>query len=516
MMRLPNKSQLSFFIQLINSLILLFFIFFLLLIPNTANSYGKGPIGLWPVTDRYTLVADSSLPGVVLVDLLTGTTVERLVMQDANPTCITSCPNCNFVLVTGSGGYSWKLHFKDKLSDLLQKTGKLDLSHAHIEPLDLSTQGGSKNGKIDARICLVSNDGNTAFFAALKDHAVFHLDLTKQSYVSRLLKDKSIAPYGLNWDKNGDILVAMHKKEVWRINKNGKKLAVYNTAKAGCPGTAKFNPNLRAAIDDPTHTNSLIIMTSNPGSYDAVIWRLKYNTAGDSIKCTTLAGKIGGDSGWLDSLEGGSSVQFSRPHYFKLLPDGEKNKIIVSDIDNRALRIVNLLNGHTTSILYDRDRRLKAIPEKEKKSAISCQKQNWKNSGLSSNSLGNRSCIQSLPKETPPMSYDKARAFCKAKGARLCEPAELRYTDVLTGGKSTWTSAACASCWQRKENMQCNPIIKTFKTPKAHHKAKEFKQSWRSGQVIETGRMISNGPRSLCREANKNYKSTAICCADEF
>jgi hypothetical protein len=85
-------------------------LFVLLILISTTYSapllaYGKGPIGLWPVSERYVLVADSSLPGLVLVDIASGNAVERLVIEGANPTCVSSCPDCDFVFLTGSGGY---------------------------------------------------------------------------------------------------------------------------------------------------------------------------------------------------------------------------------------------------------------------------------------------------------------------------------------------------------------------------------------------------------------------------
>jgi len=435
-------------------------------------------------------------------------------MKGDNPTCISSCPNCDFALITGKHGSAWKLQFNKKIQKILKKTNSLDLHAAQLIPLDFSYPGGSKKGKIDGRICLVDDSGKNAYIAALNDHGVFHADLSKKLSLNRLIKNNKGSPYGLNWDKRGDILVSMHKQEVWRINSKGQKLATYNIIDAECPGTKKYNPNLRAAIDDPLNKNSLIILASNPRSYDAVLWRLKYNKMDKPIECKILAGKIGRNSGWVDSNKGGKAVYFSRPHYFTLLPDGTDSKIIVTDIDNRSLRIVDLSTGSTTTIMYDRDRRVPDTPEKDKKSALSCQQQHWSNATQTVSALGKDSCIQAPSNDSSQLSYSDAKAYCNAQGARLCEPKELRLSNLLINKKS-WTSAECASCWHAKPGLSCDSIIETFKSSGVHS-TKGFKHSWSSGQAIEIGGASNKEKATFCSSSNNKNKASAFCCADAF
>ena len=56
-----------------------------LLLSNQASANGQGPVGVWAVSERYALVADTSLPGLVLVDLETGVAIERLLMGKFRP-----------------------------------------------------------------------------------------------------------------------------------------------------------------------------------------------------------------------------------------------------------------------------------------------------------------------------------------------------------------------------------------------------------------------------------------------
>ena len=493
-----------------------FYVFLTLLItitPVLSHAYGKGPIGIWAASERHVLLSDSSLPGIVLVDLHSGTATERLVL-DGNPTCIASCPNCDFALITGKSGSAWRVHFRKNITKLLNKSDFLDLKNARIEPLNFKYPNGSKNGKIDGRICTVDNSGENAYIAAFKDNAVFHLDLSKKLSLNRLLKTRKRNPFGLSWDKNNNLLVTMHKKEVWRVNLQGQKLASYDVTKAKCPGTEEYNPNLRTAIDDPNNTNSIIVLASNPKSYDAVIWRLKYNQLGKPTECEVVAGGVGKGSGWLDSTTDGNDVKFSRPHYFTLLPDNNNSRIVITDIDNRALRVINLHNGSSTTVMYDRDKRALNTPVNIKQSAISCTQLQWAKTKPLIGVLGGKSCIQPPTSAASNLKFNSAQAYCQKQGARLCEPSELRQSTIFSGPE-TWTNAECASCWKSKAGSLCDSTIKTFKT-KGVHRTKGFKQSWNSGQAIEIGKTKNNSPSTFCSSTKSKHKAAAFCCADDF
>jgi hypothetical protein len=105
--------------------------FFLLLFGPLVQAKGKGPIGIWAASERYVLIADSSLPGLMLIDVEKGVATERLVMARDNPTCVASCPDCNFALMTGTGGDTWKIHFKKTIKQLLGEQGKEEAGRAN-------------------------------------------------------------------------------------------------------------------------------------------------------------------------------------------------------------------------------------------------------------------------------------------------------------------------------------------------------------------------------------------------
>lgn len=484
--------------------------FLILLCAIPAHARGKGPVGIWLASERYALVADTSLPGLVLVNLQTGIAVERLKMDAARPVGIASCPSCTFLLISGGRSDSgikanfWRLHLRDTVSNLLDTKGQLDLNEARLELLNISP--GDKKLE-DGRMCLVSDDGNTAFIASSDDQALVRVEFADPPTSKFLLRHKKAKPFGLNWDRDGNLLVTMHKNQVWRMTVDGKVLATYDTKKAGCPGANELKPNLRAAVDDPVNANSVLVLASNPRSYDAVVWRLAVDEKGQQA-CTAVAGRIGFDSGWID--DSGEAIEFSRPHFFALRPNSQPPQLVITDIDNRALRLLALTTYDTTTVMYDRDRIIGAMPPEERRSVASCTELKWPIAG---SAMGAPACIGQAAGAAMDMTLVQAAEHCRDAGARLCEPAELLSAGTLPGVQA-WTAAECASCWQRSERKSCVIADKDYKSPDMVHSHQEFSHSWRSGQALVVGTV--DGGATLCRPFDNEQKAAAYCCADEF
>ncbi len=480
---------------------------------NVSHAAGQGPVGIWPASARYSLVADTSLPGLVLIDLQTGTAVERLIMDDARPVGVASCPNCDFALITGgeadegSKSNFWLLHFQGTVSELLRDSGKLRLDSARLEPLDLRTAAGRVR---DGRMVLVSDDGKAAFVAASNDKAVLRIDFSKSPNTAALIRDKKAKPFGINWDRNGALLVSMHKQQVWRMTLDGKVLAIYDTKTAGCPGTGELKPNLRAAIDDPVNADTLFILASNPRSYDAVVWRLSIDPHGKQT-CTGVAGKIGRDSGWVDAS--GDAIEFSRPHHFALRPDSQPPQAIITDIDNRALRVLDLTTYSTTTVMYNTDILAEALAANVRFSRRSCADLRWPVPTMASGADRHQFCVSSPPAVELELTLQQAKAHCSATGARLCEPPELLST-VLARDSRTWTAAACASCWHRKAGARCASSIDDYRSPGMVHSHKEFSHSWHSGQAFVVGPSKAGPAATLCHPIEEDSQAVVRCCAD--
>jgi len=480
---------------------------------SAAQAKGKGPVGVWPASERFALVADTSLPGLVLVDLHTGIAVERLKMQDARPVGIASCPQCTFALISGGRSDSgikanfWRLHFKDTVANLLGASGRLGLADARLELLNIVPPEGRLK---DGRMALVSDDGSTAYIASSDDQALVRVELGDTPVSKSLLRHRKAKPFGLNWDRDGNLLVTMHKLEIWRMSVDGKVLAKYNVKAAGCPGVEELKPNLRAAVDDPVNADSLLVLASNPRSYDAVVWRLDVDAQGTQ-SCSNAAGRIGFDSGWIDAA--GEAIEFSRPHFFAPRPDSQPPQLVITDIDNRALRLLDVTTYASTSVMYDRDQLVQALPVALRQSKASCAALGWAIAPGNA-AAGEPFCVRPAAADARSLTLAQAAAHCAAAGARLCEPAELLLSGAVRGDSTAWTAAECASCWQRKEGVPCTITQEDHKTPDIVHSHKDFSQSWRSGQALVAG--AADDGVTLCRPFADNFRAAAPCCADEL
>lgn len=478
-----------------------------LLLSFQVAARGQGPIAVWPASERYILVADKSYPGIVLVDLDMGTTIERLEIQGKQPKGIASCAQCDFVFVSGANGDFWVLRLADTVEKLLAKNGTLRLAEAKVEDMPISTKDGPLK---DGRMVLVSDDGKTGFIASSYDDSVFRVEFGATPKATRFFHRPQSKPFGVNWDKNGGLLVSMHKRFVVRFSLSGERLATYDIKAADCPGAHTLKPNLRAAVDDPFDESSVLILTSNPKSYDAALWRLSVDRYGRQ-SCVNAAGTIGRDSGWVDAV--GEDIVFSRPHYFTMRPNAVPPQAIITDIDNRALRLLNLKTLESTTVMYNRDIRLNNLPPEGLTSAVSCASLGWKNSTPAKMPDGASSCARPAKAGALALSLQEARAHCHAEGARLCEPVELRSSGV-SGSGTAWTRVECASCWQRLAKGVCDAQIKTFKSPDMVHSDQAFLQSWNSGHSLEVVESATGGPATLCKPLDDNLKASAPCCAD--
>jgi len=479
----------------------------LVCLASTAFAKGKGPVGVWLASERYALVADTSLPGLVLVDLLTGVARERLPTPGVRPVGVASCPHCRFVLISGGKADYWLLHLTDTVSNLLQSGGSLALSAARLELLEISVAGRKLT---DGRMCLVSDDGQTAFVASSEDHAVVRVDFAKSPAAVALFLDKQAKPFGLNWDRNGALLVAMHKNEIWRITTQGKVLAVYNIRTAGCPGIGERSPNLRAAVDDPLHEGSLLVLASNPISYDAVVWRLTADAAGTQ-RCENVAGKIGRGSGWIDAA--GELVEFSRPHYFTLRPDTHPPQLLLTDIDNRALRLLDLESLASSSVMYNQDQPAKLLPQPRRSLIATCAALGWPVKSLVGASGVSRFCARQPVAQGERLTYASAQAQCEAQGARLCTPAELISTGFVAPDSTAWTAAECTSCWQRRAGESCVSGA-DYKTGDLVHADRDFSHGWYSGRALVVARSANVAAGTVCTAVDDTVQAAAPCCAD--
>ena len=109
-------------------------------------------------------------------------------------------------------------------------------------------------------------------------------------------------------------------------------------------------------------------------------------------------------------------------------------QLVITDIDNRALRLLDLTTHATTSVMYNRDQIVNALPRDQRQSSASCAELNWPISLTTGAPTHIPVCVQPATAESPDMTLAQAAAQCQAAGARLCEPAELLSAGALREG----------------------------------------------------------------------------------
>ena len=179
----------------------------------------------------------------------------------------------------------------------------------------------------------------------------------------------------------------------------------------------------------------------------------------DVTRCEVLAGDGSRGSAWLDG--DGRKAHFTRPHDMVLLP-GAAPRLLLSDIDNRALRVVALdgaRRGATSSVIYDDDDALaRRVGDKARESARPAALQ------------GEIECAAAAANNTNA-TWWCARDVCAARGQRLCAPRDFHALVPLRSESSQrsrrrtlrhddkrpktgfWSAHACHSCWMKNMNQ---------------------------------------------------------------
>ena len=142
--------------------------------------------------------------------------------------------------------------------------------------------------------------------------------------------------------------------------------------------------------------------------------------------CTIVAGNIHEPVGWRDGL--GDDARFSRPHAVTKLDD----QLVLTDIDNHALRVVDVHRRRVASVVYDRNlfgRWWLEDPDPP--------------------------LLDVVPLSTTPIALTKSSAeiACRRRNYSLCDPTDLvnAYSTnppfILPPKAIVWTSRLCSSCW---------------------------------------------------------------------
>mmetsp|Transcript_9119 Transcript_9119/g.29542 ORF Transcript_9119/g.29542 Transcript_9119/m.29542 type:complete len:435 (-) Transcript_9119:732-2036(-) len=157
--------------------------------------------------------------------------------------------------------------------------------------------------------------------------------------------------------------------------------------------------------------------------------------------CVVVAGNVREPVGWRDGK--GDEARFSRPHSLTALP-GDDHQLVVTDIDNRAVRVVDVSKGRVASVVYNDNLFGQWHEHQRPKPRLQV---------LLPSKAGTRR-----------LTHPEADASCRRHGAELCDPKDLLDDgdddrkamtsrillsdgDKNLDGVLVWTSRRCASCW---------------------------------------------------------------------
>lgn len=247
---------------------------------------------------------------------------------------------------------------------------------------------------------------------------------------------------------------------------------------------------------------------------EGYIWRtlLENSSASTGIPSTrygydwTLIAGQGLQTGWLD---GDAKTEFvvTRPHAFKFLPKPHHG-LIVTDIDNRAIRIVELPSLQTMTVLYTPEI---LYPPGLNRNIV----QIGSGSGFSSPSRGRKATRSAKSTESKQptwrrniegqhtlATWEEAMIMCAKDGQRLCAPQTflsgastrtLRAQKLLPPPPETWSSTTCASCW-----ITSDVYLHTKTSPSVYNctKPASFVEGWAKGGRDQLPTSVS---REYCR-----------------
>jgi len=221
-------------------------------------------------------------------------------------------------------------------------------------------------------------------------------------------------------------------------------------------------------------------------------------------KCVGVAGNVREPVGWHDGR--GQQARFSRPHSLTALP-GDDHQLVVTDIDNRAVRVVDVSKGRVASVVYNDNLFGQWHEHRRPKPRLDVL--------LPDDDAG-----------TPRLlTRPEAAAVCRRKNnATLCDPKDLLFDDA-TGRTTTtttsrillsddddgvlvWTSRPCASCW----------IHYPEECPAASFDSADTRNesSWGSGVSVLAHVHRDNLRRPIlraeCTDESQGHEVLPLCC----
>ena len=469
--------------------------------PVQAN--GKGPIGIYAISRRYVLTADSNIDALVAVDLFKGGTVGSLVLHDpdldvhplhagdrsndtktflggkdktvgkgwVDPTGVASCDTCRYVYLTSTHGHNfYQIELELTLLQMARENDFSALSRGVLLPVwpwDFNSTGVGKPTS-SVRMLEVHRSGYVGYMA----HRTYGLLRFFMNDEGRILggsradvllgmeelgsPDGVVAGLTLTGNAEERLLVTASRSAlvigVNRTRNDKGDLQQVIDLQGLCNGELGNNMWFRdaAVVEDGSETYLYTVGLFTPGQdgQGMSLYHLRQSDDGEWADCVNVAGPKRDRGGWRDGY--GEDVRFTRPHEFTLLPSADES--FVSADDSELLRHVLVLSDCDNRAL----RTVELTPrDTHHVSTVQYYDQHlWWPSETNSYQALDQGIID-MNSSARPLTFNETRDWCSelADGANACSVSDIR--DGMAVLKTTlpettaWTTESCFGCWLR-------------------------------------------------------------------
>mmetsp|Transcript_31115 Transcript_31115/g.65073 ORF Transcript_31115/g.65073 Transcript_31115/m.65073 type:complete len:630 (+) Transcript_31115:92-1981(+) len=522
----------------------------LLITPAVTNAVtGKGPTGVHPINDRYLAVVDSSIDSILIVDgNAAGAVVGHLVLHDRNndpsdadahiggheplsswinPISISTCDECKHLFIT-SPDTMYRVALERPLAIMAQNH---DFSALNTKSTvrEFWPNNWSQKYKGDGllRMVSVAPDGSSAYVSHSKG-GVFSFDPLEPVETSEKAKHAiHVGDAGIDEQEINGIhhthslknLVLTSSKYVHIVKlkddtginplDDGSVTAYRLPLDYHCDYLYGGN---KMTFMDTVIINDYAFVLGHPierGIHNGVaLYRLTWDEDQEQWHdCVQVAGSGVEAADWVDGT--GKEARFSMtPHDIALLPSMTSHTIVVADVDNRALRYVDVTGAvetgdqtqgvSVTSVAYNEDLFMVLYKKEEPWTTLSPETV-MKTDGKSYYHSGEKGIMN--------LNYEDAQEECSRVGiGRICTLPEIRarfargqYPTVSGDDNSwstVWTNEQCSSC-HLEQPGSC---------------AVDGPDSWGQGYKMVANFSPKHGLRMQCSDASVQKKAMSMCC----
>ncbi|KAL3808842.1 hypothetical protein ACHAXA_003893 [Cyclostephanos tholiformis] len=347
-----------------------------LLLPRLATAIiGHGPKGIHPITDRYIAVVDSSIDAILIVDGQTGgAVVGHVVLHDSandenvekwlNPLSVATCDACKHIFVTNEN-MLFAVALDKPLKEMADSHDFSSLIKGVVRPFWPKGWPSEYSGDGGLRAVSIASDGSSGYVG----HAgagIFSFDPLNPTD-----KDEGARQVISTGDvKIGKGITGLHHTSTMRNLIVTRERTVHivkirdddgsNPLESGYPEAYElaldYHCDYLYSDDDSVIMRFLDTVVINDYAFvmghpthstkamhnGVAIYRLTWNEDEEAWhNCIQVAGDGLLEAGWVDGI--GRASRFSNTaRDMAILPHSKSHIVVVADVDNRALRYVDV------------------------------------------------------------------------------------------------------------------------------------------------------------------------------